>query len=512
MKHEEIVTQLSSVYEDCCEGDTHVHTNQWKLSATEEKGFTDAVASMVERVWKEKGLPEGDIDKPVVAEFAKRLWTGVEKGYGKKLTEVDFSSPDNEMLAALQKNVWQFSAAKNYQQLRALTDALIGDDGKLRSYKDFKLEAFKINDQYINQWLQTEYDLAVSGSQMAAKWVNITAQSDTLTLLEFDAVIDSRTSDLCRSLNKTILPINDPFWKTYYPPNHFKCRSTVWQRQKGKITPADKIPSADIPPMFRVNLAQEQLVFPPKHPYYDKLPSSVENSLKDVLPKDPVTNLNDLNKYFKTYASENPDDFKRGFHIIAEERNARNNGSTDSRGTIFLKKDRLNNVIESLNRKNSTFEQEDSLSTLWHEINHNKNIYGSALMNKTQRFYMECANEFVSRKTLPDFIAKLGKEFSNPILTEDRKSTGYNTMVKNIDYLFKKAGLEKEGLELMKKLAYDTRYDKIHQDMINETSGLLVNLNKKIKPIQARRIVRLCVEAGQKSISTNERVDMFFKG
>ena len=267
--------QLSAVYEDCCQGDTHVHVNQWKLSAKEERRFTDAVESMAERVWKEKGLPEGDMDKPVVAEFAKRLWAGVEKGYGKKLTEVDFSSPDNDMLVALQKNVWQFSAAKNFQQLRALTDALIGDDGKLRSYKDFKLAAFKINDQHINQWLNTEYDLAVSGSQMAAKWVNITAQAETLPLLEFDAVIDGRTSDLCRSLNKTILPIDNPFWKTYYPPNHFKCRSTVWQRQKGKITPADKIPSADIPPMFRVNLAQEQLVFPPKHAYYEGVPKEV---------------------------------------------------------------------------------------------------------------------------------------------------------------------------------------------------------------------------------------------
>ena len=275
--------QLSALYEDCCEGDTHVHANQWKLSATEEKGFTDAVASMVERVWKEKGLPEGDIDKPVVAEFAKRLWAGVEKGYGKKLTEVDFSSPDNEMLAALQKNVWQFSAAKNFQQLRALTDALIGDDGKLRSYKDFKLAAFKINDQHINQWLQTEYDLAVSGSQMAAKWVNITAQADILPLLEFDAVIDGRTSDLCRSLNKTTLPIDDPFWNTYYPPNHFNCRSTVWQLQKGKITPTDKIPSADIPPMFQVNLAEKKLVFPPKHAYYEGLPTIVKKEAEAMV-------------------------------------------------------------------------------------------------------------------------------------------------------------------------------------------------------------------------------------
>ncbi|MEM7734435.1 MAG: phage minor head protein [Deinococcota bacterium] len=43
----------------------------------------------------------------------------------------------------------------------------------------------------------------------------------------YDAVIDEDTSDICRNLNGTLLPATDSFWQTRYPPNHFRCRSTI---------------------------------------------------------------------------------------------------------------------------------------------------------------------------------------------------------------------------------------------------------------------------------------------
>lgn len=43
----------------------------------------------------------------------------------------------------------------------------------------------------------------------------------------YDAVIDTRTSALCDQLNGTVLPADDPWWDTRYPPNHFNCRAGV---------------------------------------------------------------------------------------------------------------------------------------------------------------------------------------------------------------------------------------------------------------------------------------------
>lgn len=43
----------------------------------------------------------------------------------------------------------------------------------------------------------------------------------------YDAVLDSRTTELCRSLDSTILPADHPFWKTHVPPLHHRCRSGI---------------------------------------------------------------------------------------------------------------------------------------------------------------------------------------------------------------------------------------------------------------------------------------------
>lgn len=43
----------------------------------------------------------------------------------------------------------------------------------------------------------------------------------------FDAVLDTRTTDVCRLCDGTILPADDPWWKNHLPPLHFNCRSTI---------------------------------------------------------------------------------------------------------------------------------------------------------------------------------------------------------------------------------------------------------------------------------------------
>lgn len=43
----------------------------------------------------------------------------------------------------------------------------------------------------------------------------------------YDAVLDSRTTELCRSLDSTILPADHPFWQTHVPPLHHRCRASI---------------------------------------------------------------------------------------------------------------------------------------------------------------------------------------------------------------------------------------------------------------------------------------------
>lgn len=242
-----------------------------------------ALQAMILRVFNNHGI--NGLDDVMIKLYADKFWSGVTNGFGEDIVSADFNTPDYNMLAQLQKNVWQFSAAKNYQQLRELTAALLAPDGTMREFNDFKTIAMQMSEKWVGAYLQTEYNLAIAGAQMASKWLNISEHADTLPLLKFNAVLDTQTTELCRSLDGTTLPINHPFWNVYYPPNHFNCRSTVDQLQTGHITPEDKIPSADIPKMFRTNLAKTGLIFPEDHPYFTDIPKEVLEEAQKLMPK-----------------------------------------------------------------------------------------------------------------------------------------------------------------------------------------------------------------------------------
>ena len=45
--------------------------------------------------------------------------------------------------------------------------------------------------------------------------------------LEYSAILDSRTTRICRHLDDRVYPLDSPLWNKYRPPNHFNCRSLL---------------------------------------------------------------------------------------------------------------------------------------------------------------------------------------------------------------------------------------------------------------------------------------------
>lgn len=241
---------------------------------------------MVEQVWKDKGVTPGTLNRDVTTMMAERLFSGAQEGFGGTIVGIDYTTPDWNMLASLQRNVWQFAAAKNYQHLRELSAALLDADGNLRTKAQFLAAVVDINDRQMKRYFAAEYELAVAGAQMAGKWVDIERNKDVLPYLQLDAVLDGQTTTLCRSLDGTRLPYDHQFWNMYYPPNHWGCRDTIRQYSSGPLTQEGKIPSADIPPMFRTNLGKQGLVFPPGHSYYEGIPDGVQTMAMSAMRKE----------------------------------------------------------------------------------------------------------------------------------------------------------------------------------------------------------------------------------
>lgn len=241
------------------------------MTADELKQLLEKI---VRQVWKNKAMPR-QIDKALASFFASEYWKGIEQGYGLKLEDLDFTSPDYTMLRKLELDVFQFSSAKTYQQLKAISQALLDENGVLRSFSQFRIAAAEVNNQFVNQWLQAEYQYAVASAQSASQWQQIQATKDVLPLLKYVTAGDERVREEHRDLEDVVRPVDDDFWNIYYPPNGWNCRCDVQQLDSGSITPLEKISYPDIKPIFRYNPGKQGFAFPPGHPYYDGLPDSV---------------------------------------------------------------------------------------------------------------------------------------------------------------------------------------------------------------------------------------------
>ncbi|MDR2835949.1 MAG: minor capsid protein [Bacteroidales bacterium] len=239
---------------------------------------------------------EADISKnnQILATQGKLLAETVNKNF-----QIDFKTPDYGMLERLTSDVWRFSAAKNYHELKDLTSALKDENGKIRSFSDFQEVASKINDKFNKDWLRTEYNQAISGATSAARWSDFEKNSDIMPNLEYQTAGDDFVRMEHALLNGIIKPMNDSFWDSNYPPNGWNCRCEAIQipNSLGYVTPPSETPEIHIPEMFRTNLAKTGLIFPKGSAYYSGIPKSELRRAIAYLPPKNVYQEFNIGKY-----------------------------------------------------------------------------------------------------------------------------------------------------------------------------------------------------------------------
>ncbi|WP_456435450.1 phage head morphogenesis protein [Thermovibrio ammonificans] len=100
----------------------------------------------------------------------------------------------------------------------------LGEDGILKA----------VGFHQSNPWyLETVFRTNISTAYNAGRFMQFARSKDKIKYLEYVAIDDGRTTPICKRLDGTKLPPDDPFWATYTPPNHFNCRSTVRAIFKG---------------------------------------------------------------------------------------------------------------------------------------------------------------------------------------------------------------------------------------------------------------------------------------
>lgn len=258
----------------------------------------------------------------IAAEFSEAVFSG----YGLNFDKISINTPDFQALQSLQRNVYVFSAAKTFQQIKDVQKFILDGKGFIRPFRKFEEDAAKIFDTYNKQWLKAEYETAKEGARAARRWTEIQNTKHIFPFLKYQTREDSRVRPEHADLNGIIRPVDDSFWDTHTPPNGWGCNNRcrlVKLRDADELSPLEDqgggsflrpdtldgdgkpLKTNPLPKLFNFNYGKEGLIFPDRsigkgidsHPYFtvaNRFDTHKNNNFNLPLPKrlvQPVTKI-----------------------------------------------------------------------------------------------------------------------------------------------------------------------------------------------------------------------------
>ena len=242
----------------------------------------------MKHVYSKKGYtPEMLADKPLMDftnETNRILSHGMNKGIATEVPEV--------MLNSLQNDVFLFSGFKTHAELKEASSLLLDANNNIKPFQEFKQDVLSLNNTYNSAYLDAEYNFAIGSAQMASKWADFEKDSDRYNL-QYRTAMDDRVREEHAALEGITLPVDDPFWNDYLPPNGWNCRCTTVEVRDGKYPVSDSQESIDkgeaattvinkngenTAAIFRFNPGKDKVIFPPNHPY-----RQVQQSVKNII-------------------------------------------------------------------------------------------------------------------------------------------------------------------------------------------------------------------------------------
>lgn len=166
----------------------------------------------------------------------------------------------------LQQNIYQFSAAKTYQQLQYFNTLLVDENGKERGFSSFKNLVLEKHKTYNVNYLQAEFQTAKASAQMARKWQGFQRNRERFPYLRYKTAGDDHVRDEHQRLQGFTAHIDNKIWDKIYPPNGWRCRCFIVQTNQASNEP---IPDTSfIDPEFSLNVSKTGVIFSPEHPYF----------------------------------------------------------------------------------------------------------------------------------------------------------------------------------------------------------------------------------------------------
>lgn len=177
--------------------------------------------------------------------------------------------PRDEFLYQVKHNVQVFSAFRTHRMQNDIAARMLDDEGKLRSFSQFRKAVEGYTDHQNRAWLQTEYTTAVRRAHQAADWQQFEAEKDVLPNLEWIPSTSPTPGADHRVFWNTILPIDSKFWDEHRPGDRWNCKCDLRNTDKEPTaTPVSSSSKDDPAPGLTTNPGKKGEVFSQDHPYY----------------------------------------------------------------------------------------------------------------------------------------------------------------------------------------------------------------------------------------------------
>lgn len=239
----------------------------------DESPFSDSYAEgYVDRVFNEE-ITKSALDIRYHEIAGGYLMKGARRGFGGGPEEFTQHTPKELTIRSIRSNIFMFSAAKQYQQVVAMSE-FIRQNGLKVPYKEFRQEALNVFGTFNKNWLRTEFSTAVGQAQSARDWIYFDDNKEQFPYLKYHTQEDARVRDEHAILNGIQRKVDDAFWHHYAPKNGWNCRCFLTAHETGRQTDLSKkeIPdfgTAQFPKVFDMNPGVDRLIFDPAtHPYF----------------------------------------------------------------------------------------------------------------------------------------------------------------------------------------------------------------------------------------------------
>ena len=226
--------------------------------------------SMMEALYHESGasLRIELLNHPEVAKFTESHARVLDNSF----QQVQMS---DAMRKRLQESDYVFSGIKTFHELNEAFPSLLDEKGERKPFERFLNDVQAIDSTYNKAYLSAEYNHAQAAAEMAAKWEDYEEDGDEYNL-QYRTAGDDKVRPEHAALHGVTLPMSDPFWDEYYPPNGWNCRCTVVQVLKDKYPTTDRgealrrgqeALAKDTKGIFRFNPGKQEKAFPDYNAY-----------------------------------------------------------------------------------------------------------------------------------------------------------------------------------------------------------------------------------------------------